>query len=192
MQASRFARTRLPTQLDSRARLSGVPHFARRLIWPLPRARSTSLRGSFARSTARVTLTSKRVRPRDGTPCGSASWRDCSRRQGSSSDLQSTTCAEKSVAMQRALRERGSYSVTLTAKSPSACTVANQNWCGPFVNATRKCQSNGTTGVLWDSADFYRSTASGQLHENKGLNGGPCRDRTYDQLIKSQLLYQLS
>jgi hypothetical protein len=23
-------------------------------------------------------------------------------------------------------------------------------------------------------------------------NGGPCRDRTYDQLIKSQLLYQLS
>jgi hypothetical protein len=22
--------------------------------------------------------------------------------------------------------------------------------------------------------------------------GGPCRDRTYDQLIKSQLLYQLS
>jgi hypothetical protein len=24
------------------------------------------------------------------------------------------------------------------------------------------------------------------------LNGGPCRDRTYDQLIKSQLLYQLS
>ena len=25
-----------------------------------------------------------------------------------------------------------------------------------------------------------------------GTNGGPCRDRTYDQLIKSQLLYQLS
>jgi integrase len=25
-----------------------------------------------------------------------------------------------------------------------------------------------------------------------GLIGGPCRDRTYDQLIKSQLLYQLS
>jgi hypothetical protein len=24
------------------------------------------------------------------------------------------------------------------------------------------------------------------------LIGGPCRDRTYDQLIKSQLLYQLS
>jgi hypothetical protein len=24
------------------------------------------------------------------------------------------------------------------------------------------------------------------------LDGGPCRDRTYDQLIKSQLLYQLS
>jgi len=24
------------------------------------------------------------------------------------------------------------------------------------------------------------------------VNGGPCRDRTYDQLIKSQLLYQLS
>ena len=23
-------------------------------------------------------------------------------------------------------------------------------------------------------------------------DGGPCRDRTYDQLIKSQLLYQLS
>ncbi len=31
------------------------------------------------------------------------------------------------------------------------------------------------------------------LHE-RGVwgNGGPCRDRTYDQLIKSQLLYQLS
>jgi hypothetical protein len=26
----------------------------------------------------------------------------------------------------------------------------------------------------------------------KWINGGPCRDRTYDQLIKSQLLYQLS
>ena len=25
-----------------------------------------------------------------------------------------------------------------------------------------------------------------------GTDGGPCRDRTYDQLIKSQLLYQLS
>jgi len=24
------------------------------------------------------------------------------------------------------------------------------------------------------------------------LDGGPCRDRTYDRLIKSQLLYQLS
>jgi hypothetical protein len=24
------------------------------------------------------------------------------------------------------------------------------------------------------------------------VGGGPCRDRTYDQLIKSQLLYQLS
>ena len=28
--------------------------------------------------------------------------------------------------------------------------------------------------------------------EVSDLNGGPCRDRTYDQLIKSQLLYQLS
>ena len=27
---------------------------------------------------------------------------------------------------------------------------------------------------------------------SEGVNGGPCRDRTYDQLIKSQLLYQLS
>ena len=25
-----------------------------------------------------------------------------------------------------------------------------------------------------------------------GKNGGPCRDRTYDHLIKSQMLYQLS
>ena len=31
-----------------------------------------------------------------------------------------------------------------------------------------------------------------QAIELEGLIGGPCRDRTYDQLIKSQLLYQLS
>ena len=30
------------------------------------------------------------------------------------------------------------------------------------------------------------------LLQGVGTNGGPCRDRTYDQLIKSQLLYQLS
>ena len=41
--------------------------------------------------------------------------------------------------------------------------------------------------VVAKSADSAKREA-----EVIDLNGGPCRDRTYDQLIKSQLLYQLS
>ncbi len=32
----------------------------------------------------------------------------------------------------------------------------------------------------------------GATKPGEGEDGGPCRIRTYDQLIKSQLLYQLS
>ena len=36
------------------------------------------------------------------------------------------------------------------------------------------------------------STSSATFAPSGSRDGGPCRDRTYDQLIKSQLLYQLS
>ena len=36
------------------------------------------------------------------------------------------------------------------------------------------------------------AAAGGKVIDLAGKNGGPCRDRTYDPLIKSQLLYQLS
>ena len=35
------------------------------------------------------------------------------------------------------------------------------------------------------TASLFDLAPSSQVSENKGLNGGPCRDRTYDQLIKS-------
>ena len=39
------------------------------------------------------------------------------------------------------------------------------------------------------SAGRSKFCLNGRIHRQ---GGGPCRDRTYDQLIKSQLLYQLS
>jgi hypothetical protein len=36
----------------------------------------------------------------------------------------------------------------------------------------------------WHNATFSRRRAAPQDSENNGENGGPCRDRTYDQLIK--------
>ncbi len=45
---------------------------------------------------------------------------------------------------------------------------------------------DGSKAVAEDAAPEIRKA------EVIDLNGGPCRDRTYDQLIKSQLLYQLS
>gem|GEM_PF-1790974 len=40
----------------------------------------------------------------------------------------------------------------------------------------------------------YQSSQTGNVARNvmQVKNGGPCRARTYDPLIKSQLLYQLS
>ena len=148
-QASQSAPTRPQTLQVYRARSSGPRRFARRLIWHSLRARSTSRRGSFARNMARVTSTSKLDRPQDGTRCGSASWRSCLRRQRSRSGSLSTTCAGKSVVMRRALSERGSYSATQTAKSPSACIDGSLKLCDRCAEATRQCKFYGTTAILW-------------------------------------------
>ena len=55
----------------------------------------------------------------------------------------------------------------------------------------------GKGGVYPDQAadDAAAGTGTGVtegLSPNRWEFGGPCRDRTYDPLIKSQLLYQLS
>jgi hypothetical protein len=50
----------------------------------------------------------------------------------------------------------------------------------------------GTNGAQWHNVVSVRRKGAAQVLDCTGLNGGPCRDRTYDQLIKSQLLYQLS
>lgn len=43
----------------------------------------------------------------------------------------------------------------------------------------------------WLPCRRQQASAGGAACSGEG-DGGPCRDRTYDQLIKSQLLYQLS
>jgi hypothetical protein len=45
--------------------------------------------------------------------------------------------------------------------------------------------------TLSTATDFRRRVGSYRKSSDE-VDGGPCRDRTYDQLIKSQLLYQLS
>lgn len=42
-----------------------------------------------------------------------------------------------------------SYWAMQTAKSPSACTGASRKSCGHCVNAARKIEFYGTTGILW-------------------------------------------
>jgi hypothetical protein len=45
--------------------------------------------------------------------------------------------------------------------------------------------TNGMKGAEWDNAAVEPCEGSAQVLDCIGLNGGPCRDRTYDQLIKS-------
>ena len=47
------------------------------------------------------------------------------------------------------------------------------------------------TGTSTDDSNEVEEPVA-KLTGLAGKNGGPCRDRTYDPLIKSQLLYQLS
>ena len=52
--------------------------------------------------------------------------------------------------------------------------------------------STSAKTVLWSG--FWRTNKNKRIRisADPSVAGGPCRDRTYDQLIKSQLLYQLS
>jgi hypothetical protein len=71
-------------------------------------------------------------------------------------------------------------------KGPSQNVSAlESNWTSKKKDAARG------SGILGISGDF---DVSADVLGRPGtlLDGGPCRDRTYDQLIKSQLLYQLS
>jgi len=42
----------------------------------------------------------------------------------------------------------------------------------------------GTYGAQWDTVAIERRQGPAQVLDYAALNGGPCRDRTYDQLIK--------
>jgi hypothetical protein len=44
---------------------------------------------------------------------------------------------------------------------------------------------HGTNGAQWHNVALEGDAGAAQVVDYAGLNGGPCRDRTYDQLIKS-------
>ena len=58
----------------------------------------------------------------------------------------------------------------------------------PIPRRPPRAVENKKRGVAGDA----RCVSPGQSSEFEGLHGGRCRARTYDPLIKSQLLYQLS
>jgi hypothetical protein len=67
---------------------------------------------------------------------------------------------------------------------------------GPLVRVAvkepiRTSLDEGNPIFLGIFSDFRRRSGC-YRNSLEGVDGGPCRDRTYDQLIKSQLLYQLS
>ena len=47
----------------------------------------------------------------------------------------------------------------------------------------------GTYGAQWDTVAIERRQGPAQVLDYAALNGGPCRDRTYDQLIKRSPFY---
>jgi hypothetical protein len=53
---------------------------------------------------------------------------------------------------------------------------------------TRILLSDGTHDALWHNVAFERFKDAAQVLDYAGLNDGSCRDRTYDQLIKSRRL----
>ena len=74
--------------------------------------------------------------------------------------------------------------------------VAGRNIEGDSAKELLKICRNESPGpsMVQELCDFEASNLKegrvARLSSSK--IGGPCRDRTYDQLIKSQLLYQLS
>ena len=72
----------------------------------------------------------------------------------------------------------------------------NRTQSGPLVRVAvkepiRTSLDEGNPIFLGLFRDFRRRFGC-YRNSLEGVDGGPCRDRTYDQLIKSQLLYQLS
>jgi hypothetical protein len=84
----------------------------------------------------------------------------------------------------------------LTRADPSSSTYRMQlKWnsassrLGPTMPL---CISSGEPDEAADNVGFPARRFERKCSGSQGVGGGPCRDRTYDQLIKSQLLYQLS
>ena len=67
----------------------------------------------------------------------------------------------------------------------------------PLAPKASASTNSATFALIWSNKGLYRQpgdTKKGQAPETQPLDfiGGPCRIRTCDPLIKSQLLYQLS
>ena len=67
--------------------------------------------------------------------------------------------------------------------------MGNSYVCFCFSNI---CQHRGPDRIDAHKSALPRIPPQGGACVPKPKNGGPCRGRTYDLLIKSQLLYQLS
>ena len=84
------------------------------------------------------------------------------------------------------LKRRRAYATAVSAAKP----VINEGIDSPSRSAIKRMFGNGyRRPLLWIER---RRPQYGSLMNGLRRIGGPCRDRTYDQLIKSQLLYQLS
>ena len=58
-----------------------------------------------------------------------------------------------------------------------------------------RCTRRAARKTICERTGVRRQVAAGGVTQHAQLgekNGGPCRNRTYNLLIKSQLLYQLS
>ena len=75
-----------------------------------------------------------------------------------------------------------------SANQQFAMLVGVQSWRRFTTQATSSCRDQ----TLGHSLVTPAESVGGRDEQLIDLIGGPCRDRTYDQLIKSQLLYQLS
>ena len=81
-----------------------------------------------------------------------------------------------------------SHQILSLARLPDSATLAQES------------RSRDRVGHAHCAADRERTREGGQttimhytpMEVMRNKNGEPCRDRTYDPLIKSQLLYQLS
>ena len=70
----------------------------------------------------------------------------------------------------------------------AAREIAVSSWLLSFnaLMATANTDSirYGTNGAQWHNVAIDEDEGVAQVLDYTGLNGGPCRDRTYDQLIK--------